>query len=70
MPKQERIPELKDVDPTKPNRRQRRHPEHVEDTAVSHDAQPDEPNVGGNDDPGVRAKSSGHKMKAAGNWNQ
>jgi hypothetical protein len=51
--KQPHVPEMRE---TRPNRERRRHPERVQDHALSRD------------DP--RAKNSGHKKKTADNWNQ
>jgi hypothetical protein len=64
--KQERVPETRE---TKPNREQRRHPERVEDEALTR--RPPEPDRHGPQDvSSTRAKSSGHKKKTAENWNQ
>jgi len=65
MPKNEKVPETKDV---KPNREQRRHPEKLErpeNEALSRDDQVAEPDV---QEP--RAKKTGHGKKTADKWNQ
>ena len=59
----------------KPNREQRRHPQHFErpeDEAVTRDrsSQPDLVEDGGQDVLSTRAKSSGHGKKTADKWNQ
>jgi hypothetical protein len=68
MAKQEHIPETHE--PAKPNREQRRHPERLEDAALSRDAQPSVVEQGPQDVQSVRAKNSGHKKKTADKWNR
>jgi hypothetical protein len=67
MPKREHIPETHEV---RPNREQRRHPERLEDAALSRDVQADVVQDGPQDVESVRAKNSGHKKKTADKWNQ
>lgn len=65
MPKNEKVPETKDV---KPNREQRRHPEKFrrpENEPIGRDDQTAPPDV-----PDPRAKSTGHGKKTADKWNQ
>jgi hypothetical protein len=69
MAKQERVPETQDLD-VKPNREQRRHPERLEDAALSRDLQPEIVEQGSQDVQSVRAKNSGHRKKTADKWNQ
>ena len=64
--KQPHVPETREVEP---NREERRHPERSgrpEDAALDRDRRPPEvPDV-----PDPRTKTSGHKKKTADNWNQ
>jgi hypothetical protein len=71
MPKQEHVPETREPEP---NREQRRHPEKVD--AADEElirARAEEEQIakrGSVDDISVRAKSSGHGKKTADKWNQ
>ena len=72
MPKNEKVPETKNV---KPNREQRRHPEKFErpenePVSRSHEPQPEIPEHGNQEVTSVRAKNSGHGKKTADKWNQ
>jgi hypothetical protein len=69
MPKQEHVPETREV---KPNRQQRRHPEKVDpaEEASVREEQEEILRRGTDDDVSVRAKSSGHRKKTADKWNQ
>ena len=72
MPKNEKVPETKNV---KPNREQRRHPEKFErpenePVSRSHEPQPEKLEHGNQEVTSVRAKNSGHGKKTADKWNQ
>jgi len=71
MAKQEHVPGMRETT-VRPNREARRHPEQLEDEALTRDrdVRPDVAVERSPDVPSPRAKSSGHGKKTADKWNQ